>query len=62
MYDYGIPNCVPEYFREKFENKYILKYDFNSNLIEKIAMDTGCKNERLIHAVKEHFGEIALRR
>ena len=21
MYDYGIPNCVPEYFREKFERE-----------------------------------------
>ena len=21
MYDYGIPNCVPEYFREQFERE-----------------------------------------
>ena len=30
MYDYGIPNCVPEYFREKLKERN-MKPSFDGN-------------------------------
>lgn len=49
MYDYGIPNCVPEYFREKFEkeeHEAELQWNrlehYNAN---KQKMEKACKAE-----------------
>lgn len=41
---------------------YIVKYDFNEKLIEQIAIDCGCTNEKLINAIRIHFEDIVLRR
>lgn len=42
--------------------EFIGNYDFNRELILKIAHITGCKNKELIQRVCEHFEEINLRR
>ena len=40
---------------------YILNYDFNEELIDKIAFDCGCSNNKVITAVKNFFDVIELR-
>ena len=40
---------------------YILNYDFNEELINKIAFDCGCNNNKVITAVKNYFDVIELR-
>ena len=40
---------------------YILHYDFNEELIDKIAFDCGCNNNKVITAVKNFFDVIELR-
>lgn len=44
----------------KRREEYILNYDFNENLICKIAEDVDCKNLKLINNVSKHFTEIIL--
>ena len=39
---------------------YILNYDFNEELIDKIAVDCGCNNDKLISSIKCFFDEIKL--
>lgn len=39
---------------------YTEHYDFNQELIQQIAMDTGCKKQDIIDEVCEHFQEIKL--
>lgn len=41
---------------------YIANYDFNDDLIDKIAYECGCKNNKLIIAVKNFFDVIELKR
>ena len=41
--------------------EYISNYNFDYNLIDKIAFDVGCENSKLILAVKKHFSEIKLK-
>jgi len=40
--------------------EYITKYNFDSQLIMQIASDVGCKNQKLIGNVKNHFLHIEL--
>lgn len=40
--------------------EYVTKHNFNEHLIELIAADTGCKNEKLVNNVKSHFSYIEL--
>lgn len=42
--------------------EYIANYDFNADLIDKIAYECGCKNNKLIMAVKNFFDVIELGR
>ena len=41
--------------------EYVQKYNFNDELIEKIARDAGCQNQKIINAVKKHFEDIILK-
>lgn len=41
---------------------YIVDYDFNDELIDKIAYECGCNNNKLIMAVKKFFDVIELRK
>lgn len=41
---------------------YITNYDFNDDLIDKIAFECGCNNDRLITKVKRFFDTIELRK
>lgn len=40
--------------------EYLAKYNFDEHLIELIAADTGCKNQKLVNNVKSHFSYIEL--
>lgn len=39
---------------------YIVNYDFNDDLIDKIAFECGCNNDKLITNVKNYFDVIEL--
>ena len=50
MYDYGIPNCVPEYFREKFERE-----EHEAELHEKRKEHYNANKEKLKKHMKLNF-------
>lgn len=51
-------NCYRPSWTQKIH--YVKHYDFGKELIQQIAMDTGCKKQNIIDEVCEHFQEINL--